>query len=392
MTLPCGWQQAGHNISGVFWFRREVFVPAAWAGRDLVLRLGACDKHDSTYFNNEPVGGLGMEIPDAWSTRRIYRVPGRHVRAGRNLVAVRVYSYMYQGGMIGPAAQMRLEPADEPAAAPVALDGDWRYRIEHDFGFVAPPVLSSGPGNHNSPHILFDSMIHPLLPYASRGVLWYQGEGNCERAAHYRALLPALIRDWRAAWNSPGLSFFFVQLANHGPRLELPGESLWAELRETQLEARTLPGTAMAVTIDIGDAADIHPVNKQEVGRRLALAARALIFGEKLVHSGPVLRSWAVEGGAVRLEFDSMGGGLATSDGRSPIGFAVAGRDRMFHCAGARIEGDTVVVRADEIPAPLAVRYAWADNPDCNLVNREGLPASPFRTDEWPGRTASCAS
>jgi len=213
--------------------------------------------------------------------------------------------------------------------------------------------------------------------------LWYQGESNVETARLYRTRFPAMIRSWRRAWGRD-FPFLFVQLANHLERRAEPGPSAWAALREAQLMALGEPHTAMAVAIDVGEAEDIHPRNKQDVGRRLALAALAAVYGREVVGSGPLFRSHAVEAGAVRLRFESVGGALAASGGGPLRGFAVAGRDRKFRWAEARIEGETVVVRSPAVPEPVAARYAWADNPDCNLCNREGLPASPFRTDDWP--------
>ncbi|MDD5678674.1 MAG: sialate O-acetylesterase [Kiritimatiellae bacterium] len=395
MDLPSSWQKAGHNYSGIFWFRKEVNIPAAWAGKDFILRVGACDKHDTTYFNNEPVGATGWEIWDAWRTPRIYKVPGRLVRAGRNVIAVRVYSFRNQGGMIGPANAMRLEPAGDSPDASIPLAGAWRFQVEHNFGFINPAVSMQpplGPHNPNSPYALYDSRVSPLLPYALRGVIWYQGETNADRAYHYRSLMPLLIKDWRKAWGVGDFHFLIVQLANYRQAKDAPGESAWAELREAQLMTLAVPNTGLAVAIDIGDAGNIHPKNKQEVGRRLALAALAQAYGRKIVFSGPLLKSWRVDGGRVRLQFDHCGGGLAAAGGGPLKGFAVAGPDRKFHWAGAAIESkDSLAVRSANVPAPVAVRYAWADNPVCNLVNKDGLPASPFRTDDWPGVTMAPA-
>jgi sialate O-acetylesterase len=230
-------------------------------------------------------------------------------------------------------------------------------------------------------------MIAPIAGYTLRGAIWYQGESNAGEAHAYRTLFPAMILDWRIRWREGSFPFLFVQLANWRQRKPQPTASDWAELREAQLMTLALPDTGMAVTVDVGEADDIHPRNKQDVGRRLALAARHLAYGEDLVYSGPIYRSMEVEGNEVRLSFDHVGSGLAARDGEELVGFAVAGEDRQFAWADARIEGDKVVVSSDLVPSPVAVRYAWADNPACNLVNEEGLPASPFRTDTWPGIT-----
>jgi len=232
---------------------------------------------------------------------------------------------------------------------------------------------------------LFNGMIAPLTPYAIAGAIWYQGESNADRANQYRKLFPTMIQDWRHAWGEGDFPFLFVQLANF---IQGGVKTAWAELREAQSMTLSLPKTGMAVTIDIGDPYNIHPKNKQEVGRRLALAGEALAYGRKVVYSGPLYESMSVEGPSVRLRFKHVGGGLVAKGG--PLkGFEIAGEDRKFVAAEAKISGDTVVVRSvgGRVPHPAAVRYAWADNPECSLYNKAGLPASPFRTDDWPGVT-----
>jgi sialate O-acetylesterase len=251
-----------------------------------------------------------------------------------------------------------------------------------------PPRRPRPPRGPDHPHRasgLFNGMIAPLLPFAIRGAIWYQGESNAGRAEQYRRLFPAMIRDWRAAWGAGDFPFLFVQLANFRARRPQPAESDWAELREAQALALNEPNTGMAVAIDIGEARNIHPLNKQEVGRRLALAAQVVAYGEKdVVASGPRLARCAFEGARVVAEFDQE---LATAD-REAHGFAVAGSDRVFHWADAHIEGRRITLSCAAVPEPVALRYAWADNPRCNVVNRRGLPAPPFRTDDWPGLTA----
>ena len=247
------------------------------------------------------------------------------------------------------------------------------------------PVAPQGPGHSWTPSGLYNAMIAPMTSYAIRGAIWYQGESNARplRSLEYRRLFQGMIEDWRRAWDQP-LPFLFVQLANFMERRSEPEESAWAELREAQMRALGLPATGMAVAIDIGEADNIHPKNKQEVGRRLALAARAEAYGENIVYSGPLFQSMKLEPGQIRVFFRHTGPGLEAR-GSSLEGFAVAGEDRKFAWADARIEGTSVVVSSPQVPNPLAVRYAWADNPSCNLYNKEGLPASPFRTDDWPG-------
>jgi len=385
MELPRHWQREGLQFSGSLWYRRSVNVPAAGAGKDLVLSLGALDKSDITWFNNERVGGLShLEREDSWCTPREYRIPGRLVRPGRNLVAVRVFSHIYAGGFGGIPAEMWLAPAGTPETERLPLYGPWRYRVEHDLGRTQPPPappLLRGEGNPNSPYILYGSMIAPLVPYGLRGAIWYQGESNAGRPEEYRRLFPAMIEDWREAWGLGAFPFYFVQLASYNAGSEKEGRCFWAELREAQTLTLSLPATGMAVTIDIGEANDIHPKNKQDVGRRLARIARAQIYGEtELVFSGPLFRTAKREQDALRLRFDHAAG-LQTSDGDAPRGFTLAGADNVFLPATAVIDGETVVVRRAGLAAPAAARYAWADVPDGNLVNGERLPASPFRTD-----------
>jgi len=249
------------------------------------------------------------------------------------------------------------------------------------------PRAPLGPGHYRSPSGLYNAMIAPLIPHAIQGAIWYQGEANVGRAYQYRKLFPAMIKNWRNDWGQGNFPFLFVQLPNFRAVNPEPADSALAELREAQLMTLALPNTGMAVIIDIGEADNIHPKNKQDVGKRLALWALARNYRKKLVYSGPIYKSMKVEGNKIVLQFDSVGGGLVAGRGRALKGFAIAGADRKFVWADAKIVGDGVVVSCDEVSEPVAVRYAWADNPVCNLYNKEGLPASPFRTDDWPGIT-----
>ena len=249
------------------------------------------------------------------------------------------------------------------------------------------PRAPFGPGNPHSPAGLYNAMIAPLIPYGIRGAIWYQGESNASRAYQYRRLFPAMIKCWRQDWAQGDFPFLFVQLANFMAVNPEPAESAWAELREAQSMTLALPNTGMAVIIDIGQANDIHPKNKQDVGKRLALWALAKTYAKTLVYSGPLYKSMKVEADKIILNFDHIGGGLVAQGGGPLKGFAIAGADHKFVWADAKIDGDTVVVSSDGVAEPVAVRYAWADNPVCNLYNKEELPASPFRTDRWPGVT-----
>ena len=235
---------------------------------------------------------------------------------------------------------------------------------------------------------LYEGMISPLLPYAFRGALWYQGESNALKAHQYRKLLPALIQNWRDASHQQDLDFLIVQLPNHGAMPEEPGQSAWAELREAQLlTLKKVPHTGLAVTIDVGDPNDLHPHRKLEVGQRLALWALGTTYKQPIEYSGPLYASVQIDGGEVRVRFTHAGAGLEARGDSVLRGFALAGADHKLYSAEARIEGDTVVVFSRNVQKPVAVRYAWGDSPRCNLFNKDGLPASPFRTDDWPGIT-----
>ena len=249
------------------------------------------------------------------------------------------------------------------------------------------PRAPMGPNHTHRASGLYNGMIHPLIPFAIRGAIWYQGESNAGRAYQYRTLFPAMITDWRNAWGQGDFPFLFVQLANFGAVKSEPGDSAWAELREAQLMTLELPATGMAVAIDIGDARNIHPKNKQEVGRRLALAARKIAYRNPIAHSGPMCKSVGFKGGKAFVTFDQVAGGLTVRGSEKVEGFAIAGEDRHFYWADAEISGKKLVLSSKFVPRPIAVRYGWADNPQCNLYDASGLPASPFRTDSWPGVT-----
>jgi len=386
MDLPQLWDKAGlEDYDGFMWFRREVEIPAEWAGKDFVLHLGPVNDWDRTFFNGTKIGA--HEVPGEWDKPREYTVPGSLVKAGRNAIAVRVYDMGNRGGICGKPEEMCLQLANVVGMKPISLAGEWRYKEgSNEKTRAEEPKLPREVGAiQNTPTVLFNAMISPLVPYAIRGAIWYQGESNAGRAYQYRTLFPTTIVDWRRHWNQGDFPFLFVQLANFQAVVPEPDESDWAELREAQMMTLRLPNTGMACAIDIGEATDIHPRNKQDVGKRLALAARHVAYGERLVYSGPLYRSMDVVGDRIRLHFRHVGGGLAAKDGEELKGFAIAGKDGKFVWAKAKIDGDTVVVWNDEVPEPAAVHYAWANNPVCNLVNREGLPASPFRTGSWPG-------
>ncbi len=268
---------------------------------------------------------------------------------------------------------------------------DFKPTVDKLTEIKANPKSGKQDNNPNVATVLYDGMIAPIIPYGIKGAIWYQGESNAGRAYQYRTLLPTMIKDWRSRWGVGEFPFIIVQLANFQKSAPEPMEDAWAELREAQsMTAQTLPKTGIAVTIDIGDAADIHPKDKQTVGKRLALSAEAMAYGKKIEYSGPAYKSMSMEEGgkAIKLSFDHTKGSLEAK-GDKLTGFAIAGEDRKFFWADAVIAGNSVVVSSAKVPNPVAVRYAWHINPVCNLYNKSGLPASPFRTDDWPGVTVN---
>ncbi len=375
MEIPGTWQKRGLEFSGVLWFRKELDIPPGWAGRSLTLCLGAADKEDITYFNNEPVGStLCSENPQSYCTERRYEIPDRLVSTGPSTIAVRVRSDFFDGGMTGPAEAMQLACPCRPDMPAIALAGTWRYAVESNYGLCSPVL----------PTELYNGLIRPLIPFAIRGVNWYQGENNTDDPTPYRQLLPTLIRDWRKQWGQGDFPFQVVQLANWQEPSAFQEDSKIALLREAQTAALDLPGTSLIVTLDLGEV-DCHFKNKQELGRRLALSALANFHGKTdIVCAGPVFTACQPEGRLLRIRFENPSGGLTTSDGAEPTGFVIAGPDGVFYPAKARIDGDSVLLEAPEVPSPAAARYAWAANPICNLCSRAGLPAAPFRTDVVP--------
>lgn len=381
LPMPSYWQQHGWNFNGAVWLRHEVTIPQSWRGRELELHLGRLDDFDTTYFNGVRVGETNDD-PNAYAIERCYTVPGTLVQPGRATIAVRIFDHFGNGGMAGPVNHMFLTVRGARAKR-INLAGTWRAIVERELPMADAASMLSPLG---APAVMYNGMIAPLLPCALRGVIWYQGESNADRAAQYRSLFQSLITSWRACWQQPALPFLFVQLANFKQPPVAPVDDDWAALREAQTAALALPATGMAVAIDSGDANDIHPRNKRDVGKRLALNALARVYGRDVVYSGPLYRSHTIEGSRIRVTFDHVDGGLRARRG-ALRGFAIAGADQQFVWAQARIEKDTVVVWSDAVPQPVAVRYAWAANPVCNLYNAAGLPAVPFRTDTWPGMT-----
>jgi sialate O-acetylesterase len=379
MVAPAYWETVGYyGMDGVAWYRTQFTLSAAEAARGVTLGLGEIDDSDRSYVNGRLVG----QTEKQWDQARVYRVPTSALHAGSNSVAIRVDDLGNGGGIHGDATELYVQPV---GGARRSLGGEWRFR---------PAEVSLAPteNRNTTPTLLYNSMIHPLLGYPLRGVLWYQGEANAlaGQAMTYRAQFKAMIAAWRAHWNQPRLPFLWVQLANFKSGGDTAQSSPWAELRESQSAALSLPYTGQAVTIDIGNPDNIHPTDKQDVGHRLAGVARRVVFGDAVVDAGPTFHKLRIEKEKAIVSFDAQGEPLTVrSGGNAPgnavNGFEIAGADMRYQPAQARIDGDHVVVSSDAVAHPVAVRYAWSDNPDqANLTHRDGLPAVPFRTTASP--------
>lgn len=378
MTLPTLWEDAAlKNFDGIVWFTKKINISENWKTNGAKLNLSTIDDNDITFVNGVKVGETV-----GYNVARTYTIPANLLKIGENTITVRVFDSGGGGGIYGDAKDLTLT---NNTAEKISLAGDWKYKVGVDFKNIeAKPYEENGP---NRPTVLYNAMIHPYLQFSIKGAIWYQGESNADRAYQYRELFPTMIKDWRQKWGQGDFPFYFVQLANFMQIDRSPVESAWAELREAQQKTLTLPNTGMATIIDIGDAKDIHPKNKQEVGRRLAIIALAKTYGQKINYSGPIYQSNKVEGKQIRLTFGNTENGLKAVDGAALTGFAIAGSDKKFYWAKASIQGNQIIVNSDQVANPVAVRYAWGNNPVCNLVSNDGLPASPFRTDTWQGLT-----
>ena len=375
MTIPQVWETGGvGNADGVVWFRKEFNLNGPFTQNPLTLSLGVIDDLDSTYINGVLIGTERLNTKE-----RVYTVNSSVFKEGKNVITIKVTDFGGSGGIKGNAENMFCELNGQKTF----LAGNWQYK---------PSALSTDfepryGGPNSFPSQLYNAMIYPIIRYGIKGGIWYQGESNAGEAYNYRSLFPEMINDWRAKWGYP-FPFCWVQLANYMAKDNEPVQSEWAELREAQNMTLSLPATGQAVIIDIGETNDIHPRNKQDVGYRLALAAEKAAYGKDIVYSGPIYRSMEVSGNKAVLSFTSIGSGLIAKNKYGNLeGFAIAGDDQKFVWAKASIEGDKIVVYCDAVTKPVAVRYGWGNNPDANLFNKEGIPASPFRTDNWKGIT-----
>jgi sialate O-acetylesterase len=370
MEMPKTFKDWGMPFyEGIIWMRKKIRIGGTMTGKDLIINLGLPEMNYTLYFN-------GYEIcRTIWNANpeHSYTIPAEYIREGENIISVRMSFLWGGGGFNPPEEKMYLTDGTEK----ISLAGTWKYR--KDLELPIPKIYNY----HYYPSFLFNAMINPVIPYGLRGFIWYQGEANDTAALHYRSLFPMLISDWRIRWQQGYLPFLYVQLPNYKAVQPEPSESDWAELREAQAMTLKQPATGMVCTIDLGNANTIHPLNKQDVGYRLALVAEKEAYGCDCVASGPMYMNSVIEGNQITIRFSGIGSGLIVKGDNILKGFSIAGKDRKFYWARARIEGDEVIVTSDRVTKPVAARYAWADNPACNLYNREGFPAVPFRTDTW---------
>lgn len=381
--VPGYWDDQGvRNLNGVVWYRREIKVPVSMAGKPARVFLGRIVDADVLYINGKEVGNTTYQYP-----QRRYTVPAGLLKAGENLLVVRVTNYFGKGGFVPDKPYYLFAEKDT-----VNLMGYWQYKVGEVFiprhGFFGGGFYFSA---QNAPTALYNAMVAPLINYTIKGIVWYQGAANTNHPAQYAKLQPALIADWRSKWKEGNMPFLYVQLPGYGDYNYLPSQkSDWAELRNAQLQSLSVPNTGMAITIDLGEWNDIHPDKKKPVGDRLALAAEKIAYGENIVYSGPICQSAKIDGDSIIISFTHTGTGLIFKSAQdssytSPLpgdvegGFTIAGADKKYVWAKATIEGNEIVVWSDEVKYPKYVRYDWADDPvSTNLYNKEGLPASPF--------------
>lgn len=368
LNTPDLWEnQPLGNLDGVVWMRKTITLSAEDLKNKAVLSLSKIDDEDITYVNGIEVGKNTV-----YDTKRVYTIPANILREGTNVISIRIVDTGGGGGIYGEASDLKITLGTKI----IPLDGKWKFKV-----IAVKTALSP----NSYPSLLYNAMVNPLVPYAIQGVLWYQGEANVWRANQYKKAFPLMIQDWRTKFNQGNFPFYFVQLSTFD---EFGGNSKkgsrWAELREAQSETLKLPNTGMAVTTDIGNAKDIHPTNKQDIGLRLAAIAMNDIYGKKQVHSGPTYKSQEIKGNQIILTFDNVGSGLSTPNNNELKGFEIAGADKVFHSAKAIIKDNKVIVSSENVKNPVAVHYGWADDDtNINLFNKEEFPASPFRTDNW---------
>ncbi len=378
VPVPGGFKELGvPDTPVVVWFRREITLPNPLPSGRAMLYLGEIERMDTVYVNGTSVGG------SAWvENPRVY--PALGLKPGRNIIAIRILKTKPEGGFLSKPEVLRLELGDHTS---IPLAGEWKAKVSVD----ARPPQQLPIAYENwpiMPAVLYEGMLAPISPLSITGAIWYQGEQNSPRGYQYRRLLPAMIADWRSLFGEGDFPFYIVSLpafTKHSP-VPVDGDD-WTETRESQaIVAATVPNSCLAVTIDTGDPDNIHAKEKEPVGDRLARCALAKYYNEKIAYSGPRLESVERLPGTIRLHFAHADGGLVAKGGKLEE-FSIAGDDRKWVWADAHIDGDTVAVSSPEVPHPTQVRYAWQSNPNATLFNGAGLPATPFRTDTWPGKT-----
>lgn len=361
--------------NGFYYCRKTFEIPAAWAGKNLTLHMSSVDDRDITFFNGTEIGR-----GEYYLDKRTYRIPGKLVKKGTAVIGVRILDNAGKCSIGGENDHAIF--VEGPGGERIDLSGTWKFQIPQWQSFLprVPYRTFIGP---NIPSFLYNAMVNPMVNYPIKGAIWYQGEANLGFTSMYGDLLPLLIMDWRKAWGLD-FDFYICNLHNYIEVYTDESKSRYAEMREVQSRTvNSLDHCGEAILLDVGDPYDTHPKNKAAVGHRLALQALAKSYGHDVVCDGPRFSGYSNDGRTITLSFTDLADGLATSDGKAPRGFTVAGPDRVFHKAEARIEGDCIVVECPEVEFPLAVRYAWHDNPDCNVVNSAGLPMGSFRTDNW---------
>lgn len=369
MNIPGSWvsKKLG-NTQGIVWYRKNIVLENSPSEKDIKLNLGSISDADSVYVNGHFIGSSSHKF-----AHRNYNIPKTILKKGENNITVRVSSYRFNGGFIDESP-IELLIGDQK----INLKGAWKYKLGVKMQQLESPVQLT-----RKPTGLYNAMIAPLLNYAIKGAIWYQGEGNTAKAKEYNTLFPALITNWRINFSQGDFPFLFVQLANFQKPDIQPSESGWALLREAQLNTLKVKNTGMAATIDIGEENDIHPKNKKDVGKRLAIEANRVVYKTSISQT-PIYKSMKVEGSKIILSFETFGSSLRTKNNGDLMEFSIAGEDQKFVWAKAVINGNEIIVFSESIKNPLAVRYAWANNPTkANLVSNEKLPISPFRTDNW---------
>ena len=380
IAIPEGWHADSKllNFTGMVWFRKTIDVPKEWEGKDLSVELGPIDEMDVSWMNDYKLGE--QMVVANWVTPRKYILPAEKVKAGPNTIVIRMINTLSAGGLMGTRSQLKVYPVNDGDAKAISLAGDWKYKIDVDLAKMPAYPFNRSTIYAYYPSVLFNGMINPLIPYSVKGAVWYQGESNVNDAKLYSKIFPAMVKCWRSVWNQGDFPFYYVQIAPYDY-----GTTVHSELiREAQLNSlKTIPNSGMAVTMDIATIKGIHPPDKETVGKRLANWALAKDYGKKdIAFSGPLYNRMMLKNHEIRLYFDYAKNGLLAIGGEL-TNFEIAGNDHKFFPATATIENNMVVVSNSAVPEPVAVRYGWSNTATPNLFNTEGLPASPFRTDNW---------